>query len=241
MNAYSAQEGSLTILSTLGGTTCNTTRRHLRDPGTIEKQKNEHSHRNLASLPGFTFKLPTSCRLCTSDINDMSHNPEPSIGLTIRVKTDRFPREFSYKVMTKAGETVHSSSEFLDPDVAYSMTLLLKPQKAYKIVISDLGGNGLCCGNGDGFIQLVETSKYGSNILFVERDTIGFSKTLNFVTSQAPDARMSETTRIENDYAEYLSNKIDQAYNSDKSKCLYMKFPTVSVRLDENRKINSSC
>jgi hypothetical protein len=95
-------------------------------------------------------------------------------------KTDNAPLETSWTLKDENG-TIVTVGNYTEPDSLFVRDLCLRPS-CYTFTVTDNGGNGLCCGNGNGYFQL--TDPEGNLIAF--RGAFGTTENISFCFPEFP-------------------------------------------------------
>lgn len=96
-------------------------------------------------------------------ITDFVAGPDGPLAVTLKLRTDQYPAETTWKLFDDAGAVVAQ-----DPpgnyaaNTVYSYDWSLDPSRCYTFVISDQYGDGICCTYGQGYYRLQDT--YSGNI-----------------------------------------------------------------------------
>ena len=199
-----------------------------------EAETRSELHRKLR-ITGFVFKLASTCKLCNLDNADARRRLATTSPVTIRIRTDAYPEEFSYKVEDAYGETIYTSTTFNSPQTEYSQTLYLEPSTAYKIVMTDTYGDGICCFHGPGYLR-VFVDETGTEMDLAYNDgnfgtvtSLWFTTPVAVVTSAAAVPSSVLIPKLEVKYSDYLSYFLQQSYQYNRFRCMYGKFPSVGV------------
>jgi hypothetical protein len=189
------------------------------------------------------FKVPTKCKLCPPDNGDARRRLANTSPITIRIITDQYPSEFSFRIRLPnifgaPGLTLFTSSGIVSPSTEYIQTLYLEPNAKYYVTLKDLFGDGICCGYGSGSFQISTGTNMNGSTLLYDKGDFGSSRSLSFVTPPTPATVVSSSSlidigQLQLKYSEYLTYYLQQTYHNDQTKCLYGTFPTVNVILKE--------
>ena len=85
------------------------------------------------------------------------------VTLTVNVKYDKFPQELGWKIIdTVTLKTVvnYPAKTFYDPYKYLTGYVTLTQGRKYKLVMKDSFGDGICCTNGKGYIEVIAGSRY---------------------------------------------------------------------------------
>jgi hypothetical protein len=83
-----------------------------------------------------------------------SHTGNPYTALAVTLKTDSYPEETSYLIRNSIGDTLFKHDNFEYADHLYIDTVYLHEQDCYNIEVFDSYGDGICCGNGNGYFKV---------------------------------------------------------------------------------------
>ena len=237
-SAYDTTVGAIEVIPVREtALTCSGTRRNLLETSDDIKDKSSSSmHRNLYT-GGFVFKVPVKCKNCSLDNADARRRLTNTSPITILIKTDKYPSEFSFRIK-KGTSTVYMSSGISAPNSEYTGTFLFEPSTTYTVFLKDSFGDGICCQHGKGSFTISAGTNMNGITLLHDKGDFGFSRTITFVTPPTPVAVTSSSSlidigQLQMKYSEYLTYYLQQSYHTDFSKCLYGTFPSVSVALKE--------
>lgn len=103
--------------------------------------------------------------------------------IKLTIKFDGNASETSWVIKNAKNTTVASGGPYTSNfnDQIYNETITLSPGQNYTFIISDAGGNGICCHNGEGHYSLVD--EYGHSLVaggpFESSESASFSVTAN--------------------------------------------------------------
>jgi hypothetical protein len=101
--------------------------------------------------------------------------------VTLTILTDNYPGETTWEV--KDGSTILASGgPYGSQGTLYTHTICL-PDGCFDLVIYDSYGDGICCGYGQGYYELVDESNGG---ILASGGQFGSSETTNFCVSSGP-------------------------------------------------------
>mmetsp|Transcript_4184 Transcript_4184/g.4642 ORF Transcript_4184/g.4642 Transcript_4184/m.4642 type:complete len:270 (-) Transcript_4184:161-970(-) len=112
-------------------------------------------------------KLENTRELSTRDTATLSgsrpsDSSSPKSTITVRVKTDKYPREIQWdlKLMGLGGsgdQLIHDvpQGQYSDKLHVYEQTVEIEKGKTYKFHIQDLARDGICCNFGNGYYEIV--------------------------------------------------------------------------------------
>lgn len=133
-----------------------------------------------------------------ADDGDMSNNTMnkgfvkyESLGLTIQVMTDKYPKETSWKLTNSAGTVIESVSanDYVTKLHLYETEITLPADDCYVFEIKDVYGDGICCGEGEGFYKLINNA--GDVVVtggdFGKIDVISFTGLVPVSTNEIED------------------------------------------------------
>jgi hypothetical protein len=239
-SAYDPTVGSLEIIPTIA-TPCK--RRNLQHEIGNNTTDSDESQRRLQSGGFYPIIVYTKCKFCGKDNADgrylQQRNLAPTSPVTIRIKTDGFPTEVSYRIRTTigSGTTIYSSPVYTSLNTEYTQVLYLEPGQLYKMVLRDAYGDGWCCTYGSGYAQVLAGTTTAGAQLAYDRSNFGVTRTISFVaplyTEPIPTTSALILPDLQRKYSDYLTFYLQQAYQYDMTKCLYGKFPVVAVALAE--------
>jgi hypothetical protein len=238
-SAYDPTVGSLQIIPT---TTTACKRRNLLQVANNETDSDE-TRRRLQYGGFYPIVVYTKCKFCGTDNKDGRYLEERNLAatspVTIRIKTDGFPTEISYRIMTtiRQGSTVYSSPIYTGLNTEYTQVIYLEPGQQYKMVLRDAYGDGWCCTYGSGYAQVLAGTTTAGAQLAYDRSNFGVSRTIYFVAplyaEPIPTTSALILPDLQRKYSDYLTFYLQQTYQYDMTKCLYGKFPSVAVALAE--------
>jgi hypothetical protein len=96
--------------------------------------------------------------------------------ITLVLRTDERPQETTWKVLNENGEIIKSGGPYTEPNKVNIVPLTIPDNGAYRFVISDLGGNGICCKHGTGLYKIADKTSqtiYTGNSFLLE-ETVDF-------------------------------------------------------------------
>lgn len=133
------------------------------------------------NLPGLyatseNYKIINAPQLIDSTLDTLDLNV-----LILELTTDEYPNETSWEVVDEAGTIVFSGSGFEDNYeelTTYFLPMQLPTVGCYRFTLIDSGGDGLCCGYGDGSYKLLNES----GELLQEGGAFGSSESFGFAT-----------------------------------------------------------
>lgn len=123
---------------------------------------------NMNGVDSITKSVPVSYQPNTLDFN---------------IQLDNDPVEVSWELTDNSGSVLYESPMFLlgnQPNQLVSQPICLA-QGCYTLVMKDIGNNGLCCGNGNGYYVLTDVN--GDTLAF--GSSYGSSDTTTFCVNQA--------------------------------------------------------
>ena len=108
--------------------------------------------------------------------------PAPKVAITVNVQYDAYPEEFGWSIVdtTTTKKVVnYPPYTFFAPHKYFSGAIQLVQGRTYKLVMKDKFGDGICCKDGNGYLEVLRS---GSNesVLSVW-GAIGASYSVNFV------------------------------------------------------------
>jgi len=71
------------------------------------------------------------------------------------LRTDENPDQTTWNLKNSSGEILYEGGPYTDPVTFHRDTFNLYNTECYTLTVFDAGGDGLCCGNGTGFVRLV--------------------------------------------------------------------------------------
>jgi len=77
------------------------------------------------------------------------------MNVIVTIKTDNYPQETSYKVMSQTGTEFMSGGDYTIPLYEYAASSCLPNSNVYEFTIYDAYGDGICCQHGDGAYNLL--------------------------------------------------------------------------------------
>jgi hypothetical protein len=96
--------------------------------------------------------------------------------ITLVLRTDERPQETTWEVINENGEVVKNGGPYTEPNKVNIVPLTLPEDGAYRFVIKDLGGNGICCKHGTGLYKIADKTSqtiYTGNSFLLE-ETVDF-------------------------------------------------------------------
>ena len=85
-----------------------------------------------------------------------------TVPALVTVQYDSFPEEFSWEIVdAESGEAKASypANTFYQPNKLVSGNVNLERGRSYSLITSDVTGDGICCQNGNGFIEISVNGK----------------------------------------------------------------------------------
>ena len=90
----------------------------------------------------------------------------------LELQTDQYPCETSWKIINSSGQIVNYGGNYTTPNSLISKNIELPTDECYTFILSDQGGDGICCKYSNGFFQLrnqsgqiiAEGSKFGNEV-----------------------------------------------------------------------------
>jgi len=127
----------------------------------------------IISLPEYTFfpyetnilKVYSTDPNNTSDEyvkNDtlqstLKRGPSSSNTIYLHLRTDNNPEETTWDVRNSAGQLIQTGGPYTVPNHTHFDTIYLPGDDCYIYTIYDSGGNGICCSNGNGGYELIDS------------------------------------------------------------------------------------
>ena len=236
---YLSNTGALEITPLISVCT-DQNRRLIEKKSNINDKTSSNIHRNLATY-GFVFKLSATCKLCATDNRDARRQLQGTVPVSIRVMTDSYPEEFSYRIAKIADDNsltpVYESAGFFNPNTEYLETLFLEPNSRYEVSLQDLFGDGICCLEGNGFFEITTaTSEIPTAILVYDSGFFGYAKEYSFVAPamavESSEPPSLDLVALQGYLSLFLSYYVQQSTQFDMNSCLYDQYPFVSVTLN---------
>ncbi len=84
----------------------------------------------------------------------LNTSPLDYTAVFLDLKTDSYPDETSWVIKNSIGDTVYSGGSYDIGNWLYKDTLYFDTQDCYSFEIQDTYGDGICCGDGDGYFKL---------------------------------------------------------------------------------------
>lgn len=97
-------------------------------------------------------------------------------SLVIRIKTDKFPEDTSWKLYKKSKLIAKGDTSYIEPRKMYEHQVCLDSSTWYKFEIFDRFGDGICCYKGEGYYELIF-----NDVTDRKNGDFGFSEIHNFV------------------------------------------------------------
>merc|ERR1712129_176688 len=99
----------------------------------------------------------------------------PNILVDVMIKTDTYPQETSFKVMSQNGVEFMSGGVYTAQLTEYSSSKSLPNSNIYQFTIYDTADDGICCGYGEGRYELkVDGAVIKSGGVFTNSETTTF-------------------------------------------------------------------
>jgi hypothetical protein len=99
-------------------------------------------------------------------------SPVSNSQVKVAVRTDNNPEETTWEITNSLGVVVASGGPYALPNKLYMQTYTLPQADCYSFTIYDLGGDGICCANGNGGYEVSSNGisiKQGGSFGFSER------------------------------------------------------------------------
>ncbi len=144
-------------------------------------------------LPEITFTPQTSNSLEVSVSNPNGQpdqypgNNTQSVGfgqssvyyqapVTLVLRTDNRPLETTWKLLNSAGDAILTGGPYTDPNKVNVIPLNIPENGAYRFVIHDTGGDGICCKNGNGLYKIADKTSQAiyTGSTFMLEETVDF-------------------------------------------------------------------
>ena len=104
------------------------------------------------------------------DINESNNTTDLTVSFiderfeyTLLLTTDTYPEETSWTVSNSAGEVVAQGGGYASNNMLFTEYFCLEDDECYTFRMFDAGGDGICCGFGDGNYQIVDAD--GNSII----------------------------------------------------------------------------
>lgn len=116
---------------------------------------------------------------------------EDGAPLSIKIQTDLFPEETSYKLVDEAGNLIVSRDKFGGANNLFQESLCLSPG-CYRFIILDSSRDGLCCNFGNGYYEILAENErlLGLGAQFRDSDTVSFCLYNVAIEAETVDANL---------------------------------------------------
>lgn len=112
--------------------------------------------------------------------------------LTLTLRLDEYPGETTWNITNSAGASIYSGGPYNSPNGILAQGINLPENDCYTFTIYDASGDGICCGDGNGFYTLEtaisEESVIGGGELIIGGGDFGFQEEKvfsNYITLSA--------------------------------------------------------
>jgi hypothetical protein len=92
----------------------------------------------------------------------------------VALRTDNAPQETTWEIRNSLNVVVASGGPFAEPNKLYQQTVTLNQADCYSFIITDTGGNGICCANGNGGYEV------SSNGTIKQGGSFGYNESCEF-------------------------------------------------------------
>jgi len=180
------------------------------------------------------------CTDCCGDSTDGRRRLAGIEPITVSVRTDEYPKEMEFQILTLDNEIIYSFSDFgkNDDEIRKSFFLYLSAGQEYKFKMKDEYGDGWCCKYGGGEMRIHQGyddtgTQIGSWTTHFENTRIIYFTVPYSLTgrSYGIDAGVDSFMQLSDDISRYESYYIQQEFHTDRDSCLYEKFPEITVTL----------
>jgi len=147
--------------------------------------------KTLVTLPAYTYEIlpQNTLTVYSTDPNNLSDQypkndtlefnftPAPLTNNQVKValRTDNSPQETTWEIKNSLDIVVASGGPYPEANKLYQQTITLPEADCFSFIITDTGGDGICCNNGNGGY---EVSSNGSVIK--QGGSFGYSETCEF-------------------------------------------------------------
>lgn len=138
-----------------------------------------------SAAPSATVPIPTAPAPTPIAPVTAPSAPAPTISLTyvtitVTVQYDKYPEEFAWRIfdtVTKTNIVSYPANYFFAANKLLSGKVNLVQGRTYQLRMSDSFGDGICCANGQGYVEIMREATPLINIW----GSIGSSYSMNFV------------------------------------------------------------
>jgi hypothetical protein len=147
--------------------------------------------KTVVALPSFTFDLlaQNTLTVFTTSPNSVADqypkndtlefnfttSPISTDQIKVALRTDNVPQETTWEIKNSLNVVVASGGPYPEANKLYQTTITLPKADCYSFIITDTGGNGICCANGNGGY---EVSSSGTTIK--QGGSFGYSESCEF-------------------------------------------------------------
>ena len=103
-------------------------------------------------------------------------SPISTDQIKVALRTDNFPQETTWEIKNSLNVVVASGGPYPEANKLYQTTITLPQADCYSFIITDTGGNGICCANGNGGYEL---SSSGTTLK--QGGSFGYSESCEFL------------------------------------------------------------